>query len=329
MSLLEVHNLVKHFPVHGGLLNRVQKKVHAVNGVSLTVNQGEILGVVGESGCGKSTLGKTILRLTDPTSGQVLFDGIDVSKLSQAELRNQIRSRMQIVFQDPYSSLNPRMTARATLKEVLKKHQSITSSEMEEKIDELLLKVGLNPEVKGRYPHEISGGQKQRLGIARALAVEPEFIIADEPISALDVSIQAQILNLLTDLQLEFGLTMMFISHDLKVVNYFCDRMLVMYLGHVVEQLPCGDASKQARHPYTQALMNANPIDHPEQRHDRTPLEGDLPSPYNPPKGCPFVTRCPVVEDRCRTEMPPLVQLGDNHQAACWAITNETATVEN
>jgi oligopeptide/dipeptide ABC transporter ATP-binding protein len=328
--LLEVHNLVKHFPVRGGILNRVVGHVHAVNGVSLTVKRGEILGVVGESGCGKSTLGKLVLRLIEPTSGSIRFDGTEITGLGHAEMM-PFRRRMQIVFQDPYSSLNPRKTVRMMLREALKFHRVVRSSEIEATIDELIRKVGLRPDAKDKFPHEFSGGQRQRLGIARALALRPEFIVCDEPVSALDVSIQAQVLNLMMGLKEEFGLTLLFISHDLKVIEHFCDRVLVMYLGHVVEEMACErlhneDGSVGALHPYTNALLGANPIDDPDERRPLTVLQGDVPSPYDLPKGCPFAGRCPRAMDKCRSEMPPLVErptIGNgaaSHKVACWAV---------
>ncbi len=319
MALIEVDNLVKHFPKRGGFLNRVISKVHAVNGVSFEIRRGETLGVVGESGCGKSTLGKSLIRLLDLTSGRVTYDGQEISSLSYRQLM-PFRKQMQIIFQDPNASLNPRQTVSAMLREIVRFHQIVAAGEMDKFIETLIAKVGLHADDKDKYPHEFSGGQRQRIGIARALAVEPEFIVADEPVSALDVSIQAQVLNLLMDLKDEFKLTMLFVSHDLKVIDHFCDRMLVMYLGYVVEELSCDDIENQARHPYSKALLEAIPVNDPDERHKLTPLEGDVPSPYNPPKGCPFVTRCPVKEERCATDMPPLVELGDNHRAACWLV---------
>ncbi len=318
--LLSVSNLVKHFPVRGGILNRVIGNVHAVNGVSFSVNKGEIVGVVGESGCGKSTLGKAVIRLSEPTSGSILFDGTDITRLSHAELM-PFRRRMQIIFQDPYSSLNPRLTVRKLLREAIQFHNIVPPEHHESYIDELIAKVGLRRDAKDKFPHEFSGGQRQRLGIARALALKPEFLIADEPVSALDVSIQAQVLNLMMDLKREFGLTILFISHDLKVIEHFCDRVLVMYLGHIVESLPCDDLHTRARHPYTRALLGANPIDDPDQRGSRplTILQGDVPSPFNPPKGCAFAGRCPHVLDRCRSDRPVLEPRDDGHHVACWA----------
>ncbi len=319
MPLLEVKNLVKHFPVRGGLLNRVLKKVHAVNGVSFTIEKGEILGVVGESGCGKSTLGKLIIRLLEATEGEVLYDGQPIMHLSPSALL-EYRQRMQMIFQDPHASLNPRMTVGNAVREVLAFHKIVPRQKLTSKVKELFSQVGVNLDSINRYPHEFSGGQKQRVGIARALAVNPEFIIADEPVSALDVSIQAQVLNVLMDLKDKFDLTMLFISHDLKVVDHFCDRMLVMYLGFILEEVPCQDIHADALHPYTKALLGANPVSDPANRHELTVLEGEVPSPYNPPQGCPFVTRCPLVTDQCRTEMPPLVEHAEGHRVACWEV---------
>ncbi len=319
MPLIQVQNLVKHFPKHGGFLNRVIAKVHAVNGVSFDVHRGETLGVVGESGCGKSTLGKVIVRLLDPTSGSVTYDGAVISGLDYGEMM-PYRKRMQIIFQDPNSSLNPRMTVEKMLREVVRFHKIVPSEAVDAYIDELIAKVGLRDDDRQKYPHEFSGGQRQRIGIARALAVKPEFIVADEPVSALDVSIQAQVLNLLMDLKDEFSLTLLFISHDLKVIDHLCDRMLVMYLGHVVEEMPCDDIYREALHPYTKALLVSNPISDPDDRRELTVLEGEVPSPYDPPPGCPFVTRCPLREARCDTEMPPLEAKADGHRVACWAV---------
>ncbi len=319
MPLLEIKNLVKHFPVRGGLLNRVLKKVHAVNGVSFTIEKGEILGVVGESGCGKSTLGKLIIQLLDATAGEVTFKGRAITHLTASELL-PFRRQMQMIFQDPHASLNPRMTVGSAVSEVLAFHKVVPRQELAAKVRELFSQVGVNLDSIDRYPHEFSGGQKQRVGIARALAVNPEFIIADEPVSALDVSIQAQVLNVLMDLKDEFDLTMLFISHDLKVVDHFCDRMLVMYLGFILEEVPCQDIHADALHPYTKALLGANPVSDPEKRHELTVLEGEVPSPFHPPQGCPFVTRCPLVTEQCHAEMPPLVERAVGHRVACWEV---------
>ncbi|MEL7472010.1 MAG: oligopeptide/dipeptide ABC transporter ATP-binding protein [Planctomycetota bacterium] len=325
VALLEVNNLVKKFPIRGGLLNRVVKHVHAVSDVSFEVRSGETLGIVGESGCGKSTLGKCVLRLIEPTEGQVAFEGEEITGLSYDRLM-EFRRKMQIIFQDPYSSLNPRLTVGQTLAEAMRFHGVVSRDEMSDAIDELILKVGLRPDSRVKFPHEFSGGQRQRIGIARALSVKPDFLVADEPVSALDVSIQAQVLNLMKDLKAEFGLTMVFISHDLKVVEHFCDRVLVMYLGRVVEELSTEGLHQNAKHPYTRALLGANPIDDPDDRRPLTVLQGDVPSPINPPPGCPFQTRCPKVMDRCRSEMPPLERHGETHSVACWAVENPTET---
>lgn len=317
--LVRVENAVKHFPKRGGLFNQVIAKVHALNDVSFTIKKGQTLGVVGESGCGKSTLGKVVIRLHEPTSGKIFFDGVDISNMSHRQLR-PIRQRMQMIFQDPNSSLNPRMTVETILKEVILLHEIVAESEIDATIDQLLNKVGLRIDDKTKYPHEFSGGQKQRIGIARALAVNPEFIIADEPVSALDVSIQAQVLNLMMDLKEELGLTLLFVSHDLKVIDHFCDSMLVMYLGNIVEEMPCEDIHAHALHPYTRALLSCNPITDPDQRGELTVLEGEVPSPYHPPVGCPFVTRCPLRTEKCETENPPLLDRGNGHRVACWEV---------
>jgi len=319
MNLLEVDNLVKHFPVRGGVLNTVQAHVHAVNGVSFDVKRGEVLGVVGESGCGKSTVGKCVIRLLDPTSGAIRYDGTDLAKLDHTEMM-PFRGRMQIVFQDPYSSLNPRLTVAGALKEAILFHGVVEKAELEDYIVELLRTVGLRPDDRTKFPHEFSGGQRQRIGVARALAVKPEFIVADEPVSALDVSIQAQVLNLLSDLKEKLGLTMLFVSHDLKVIEHFCDRVIVMYLGYVVETLGCENLHVRAEHPYTRALLGANPVDDPDDRRPLTVLKGDVPSPFDLPQGCPFASRCPLVMDRCREEMPPLERKKSGHEVACWAV---------
>ncbi|MEX2217200.1 MAG: oligopeptide/dipeptide ABC transporter ATP-binding protein [Phycisphaerales bacterium] len=319
--LVEVRNLVKHFPVRGGILNTVQARVHAVNGVSFSIAKGETVGVVGESGCGKSTLGKLIIRLIESTSGQVLYGGRDITTLDHAAMV-PIRRRMQIIFQDPYSSLNPRQTVAGILREAVLFHGVVPKAQVEPYIDQVIAQVGLRPEAKGKFPHEFSGGQRQRIGIARALALLPEFIVADEPVSALDVSIQAQVLNLMMDLKDQLGLTLLFISHDLKVIEHFCDRVIVMYLGHIVEELPCQDLHERAKHPYTRALLGANPIDDPDERRPLTVLRGDVPSPISPPPGCPFAGRCPLVMDRCRVEMPPLEPrpAAPGQHVACWAV---------
>lgn len=318
--LVQAERLSKYFPVRKGLLGKTQF-LRAVDGVSLYVRHGETLGLVGESGCGKSTLGRSILRLTEPTYGRLLFDNKDITHLSQRELR-PLRRRMQIVFQDPYSSLNPRMTVRAIVGEALSIHKlANTKEEREKRIIELLDRVGLQRTALDRYPHEFSGGQRQRIGIARALAVEPEFIVCDEPISALDVSIQAQIVNLLLDLQDELGLSYLFISHDLKVVEYMAHRVAVMYLGRIVEVAPARELYERRHHPYTRALLSAIPVPDPERRRLRVLLEGDVPSPLSPPAGCAFHPRCPRAEPgKCDVDSPTLSELepGSHHRVACF-----------
>ncbi len=317
-AFIKAENLVKKFPVRGGMLNRVINHVHAVTDVSFTIAQGETLGVVGESGCGKSTLGKMVIRLLEPTSGKVSIQGQEITGLDHQRMMS-VRRRMQIIFQDPYSSLNPRLTVRSLLKEAISFHGIVDNAQMDSYIDELIATVGMRPESKDKFPHEFSGGQRQRLGIARALALKPEFIVADEPVSALDVSIQAQVLNLMKDLKEQFGLTMMFISHDLKVVEHFCDQVMVMYLGRVMEKIPSDKLREECEHPYTRALLGSNPIDDPDERRPLTVLEGDVPSPLNPPPGCPFAGRCPEVMDHCRVEMPPLQYRVNGQAVACWA----------
>ncbi|RNC81437.1 MAG: ATP-binding cassette domain-containing protein [Phycisphaera sp.] len=317
-AFVHAERIHKRFPVHGGILNRVVANVHAVTDVSFSIARGETLGVVGESGCGKSTLGKMVIRLLEPTEGRVYLAGSEITGLDHKQMMS-VRRRMQIIFQDPYSSLNPRLTVRGLLKEAISFHNIVTPDKMESYIDELIATVGMRPESKDKFPHEFSGGQRQRLGIARALALKPEFIVADEPVSALDVSIQAQVLNLMKDLKEQLGLTMMFISHDLKVVEHFCDNVMVMYLGRVMEKIQSDRLREHAEHPYTRALLGSNPIDDPDERRPLTVLQGDVPSPLNPPPGCPFAGRCPEVQDRCRTEMPPLEMRVNGQAVACWA----------
>ncbi len=317
--LLRVENLVKRFEKGGGWLSGPRRRVYAVNGISLNIERGEVLGVVGESGCGKSTLGKCILRLIPPTSGRVLFDGVDVTAASPRELRT-LRRRMQMVFQDPYSSLNPRMTARAMLREVLAFHGTVPRERIDQRVVELLEDVELGADALHRFPHEFSGGQRQRLNIARALAVDPDFVVADEPVSALDVSVQAQILNLLQDLQRKRKLTLLFISHDLKVVEHVCDRVMVVYRGFCVEEIAAERLYDHAVHPYTRALLEAIPPDDPCERKEPALLRGDVPSPSAPVVGCPFVARCPIAEPRCREENPPLESHEAGHRVACWAV---------
>jgi oligopeptide/dipeptide ABC transporter ATP-binding protein len=320
--LVQAIDLVKHFPITGGILGREVARVHAVNGVNFELTKGECVGLVGESGCGKSTLGKTLVRLLEPTAGKILFDGTDITDLDYKHLR-PLKRRMQMIFQDPYGSLNPRMTIETILREALQFHAIVPPEEISKKIDKLLDLAGLSREVRRKYPHEFSGGQRQRVGIARALTVDPEFILADEPVSALDVSIQAQILNLLEDLRQELQLSYLFVSHDLKVVQHFCDRVLIMYLGYVVEEIPCDDLEADVKHPYSRALLGAIPVDDPRDRVEREILEGDVPSPIELPSGCPFSTRCPKVEDRCRKDNPELVTIGKTHKVACHLIQPE------
>ena len=316
-ALLKVDKLVKHFPVKGGVFSRTVDKVHAVDGVSFHIAAGETLGMVGESGCGKSTTGRCVLRLIAPTSGRIWFDGKDVTDVNKMQLRALARD-MQIIFQDPYASLNPRMTVGAIVGEALIIHQlAARAKERDDRVVELLETVGLHPDHLRRYPHEFSGGQRQRIGIARALAVKPKLIICDEPVSALDVSIQAQVINLLEDLQEKMGLTYLFIAHDLSVVEHISQRVAVMYLGRIVEIAPSRDLYTTPRHPYTEALLSAVPIPDPTVRRKRVVLEGDVPSPINPPAGCHFHPRCPRAQERCKVEAPVLREMAPGCQAAC------------
>jgi len=316
--LLSVTNLTKHFPVGGGLFGRRQNPVRAVDGVSFDVYSGETLGLVGESGCGKSTTGRVILRLLEPTSGSVRFDGEDVFALDPGSLR-RLRRKMQIIFQDPFSSLNPRMTIGAIVREGLTIHRIAEGSAADARVRELLDEVGLRPEYAARYPHEFSGGQRQRVGIARALSVEPKFIVCDEPVSALDVSVQAQVVNLLQDLQKERGLSYLFIAHDLSVVEHIADRVAVMYLGKIVELASGDDLYREPLMPYTQALLSAVPVPDPEVKKSRIVLTGDVPSPANPPSGCVFHPRCthPQKDAACAAIVPPLEEKAPGHWAAC------------
>ncbi len=314
--LLQVSDLKKHFPIRGGVLQRVVNSVKAIDGVSFEVRKGEVLGLVGESGSGKTTVGRTVLRLEQATEGSVRFRGEDVMAASPARMRS-LRKQMQIVFQDPYASLNPREKISEVLTHPLKLHNIGTPSERAERVASLMRKVGLSEDQLERYPHEFSGGQRQRIGIARALAVEPEFIVADEPVSALDVSIQAQVINLLEDLKQDFNLTMLFIAHDLGVIQHICDRVVVMYLGKVMEIAPADELYSNPRHPYTKALLSAVPVAHPRLRRPRVRLKGDIPSPIDPPSGCVFRTRCPVAKPECAQIVPELRKLGPDHASAC------------
>ena len=309
MNLLEIKNLKKSFPVSGSFFSKDVGAVKAVNDVSLSIAKGKVLGLVGESGCGKSTLGRCILRLIEPDSGEVYYEGRDILGLTGREMKGKRRD-MQIIFQDPYASLNPRMTVGDAIGEGLVVHKIAKGKEKREKILELLSMVGLRPDSIDKYPHEFSGGQRQRMGIARALALYPKFIVADEPVSALDVSIQAQIINLLERLKNELGLTYLFISHDLRIVEHLCDRVAVMYLGEIVEIADTSDIYSNPLHPYTRALLSAIPVADPESKRERVILTGDLPSPMYPPNGCPFHPRCIHVMDRCKTEAPALKEEG-------------------
>ncbi len=321
--LVEIEHLKVYFPIKSGLvLDRHVGDIRAVDDVSLTIRRGETLGLVGESGCGKSTVGRTILRLYNPTEGRIVFDGQDLSKLSENELR-PLRRRMQMVFQDPFASLNPRHSVGRIVGEPIRTHHLLNRQETSRRVRELLGTVGLPPDAAGRYPHEFSGGQRQRIGLARAIAVNPDFVVADEPVSALDVSIQAQIINLLEQLQEEFDLTYLFIAHDLAVVRHISDRIAVMYLGWIVEVSPADELYDNPLHPYTISLLSAVPIPDPVVEKQREPilLAGDLPSPASPPPACRFHTRCPFVQPtRCRDEIPPLRRLAEGHEVAChWA----------
>jgi oligopeptide transport system ATP-binding protein len=322
-ALLKVQNLKMHFPItHGIIIQRRVGAVKAVDGITFDIKRGETLGLVGESGCGKSTTGRAILQLYQPTAGDVFFEGENLTALKGEALR-RMRRRMQMIFQDPYASLNPRMTVGDIIGEPLVVHNISKGKERRERVQELLRVVGLNPYFVNRYPHEFSGGQRQRIGVARALAVNPDFIVCDEPISALDVSIQAQIINLLEDLQAEFNLTYLFIAHDLSVVRHISDRIAVMYLGKIMELTDRHRLYNEPLHPYTQALLSAVPIPDPvvEETRQRIILEGDVPSPVNPPVGCNFNTRCPVVMDICKEQEPEFKDLGNEHWVACWRHT--------
>jgi oligopeptide/dipeptide ABC transporter ATP-binding protein len=313
--LIEVDGLAKHFPT-GGMLPWRRGAIRAVDGVSFAIGRGEVVGLVGESGSGKSTVGRALLRLIEPSAGSIRFDGTEITALGGAALR-RLRRRMQIVFQDPYASLDPRRRVEDIIGDVLDIHGLARGAARRARVAELLAQVGLSPEHLDRFPHQFSGGQRQRIGIARALAVAPDFIVADEPVSALDVSVQAQIVNLLVELRRRLGLTMLFISHDLAVVEHLSDRVIVLYLGRIMEMAPARAIYAAPRHPYTQALLSAAPMPDPDAPRRRILLSGDLPSPANPPPGCVFSTRCPLATDACRREVPPLVERAPGHFSAC------------
>jgi len=319
LDLVKVQDLVKHFPVRGGVLRRVVDWVQAVDGVSFTIREGETLGLVGESGCGKSTVGRTLLYLLEPTSGTVQFEGVNVFGLGKQELKT-LRRDMQIIFQDPYASLNPRRPISDSVMAGLNIHNIGTHNERAEMVMDMLHRVGLEDYHAHRYPHEFSGGQRQRIGIARAIILNPKFIICDEPVSALDVSIQSQVLNLLQDLQDEFGLTYLFIAHNLSVVEHISDRVAVMYLGKIVELAPRQDLYDNPLHPYTQALISAIPIPKPNLERERIILQGEVPSPLNPPSGCRFHPRCPVAMERCSVEEPEFLEYRPDHWVACFQV---------
>jgi len=317
--LLSVQNLKKYFPTHQGVFSSVAAYVKAVDDVSFIINKGETFGLVGESGCGKTTAGRAILRLIEPDAGTIRFEGIDLMSLGKQDLRRKRRD-MQLIFQDPYASLNPRMTIRSIVGEPFAIHDIASGSEREDRVADLMKTVGLQPTVLNRYPHEFSGGQRQRIGIARALALKPKLIVADEPVSALDVSIQAQIINLLADLQEQFGLTYLFISHAIPVIEHISTRIGVMYLGKLVEVGTSAQICTAPQHPYTQALLKAVPIPDPAAKKQRVILSGDVPTPIDPPPGCRFHTRCPIAVDRCKVEEPPLRQIADGRVAACHLV---------
>ncbi|ETX04687.1 MAG: peptide ABC transporter substrate-binding protein [Candidatus Entotheonella gemina] len=315
-TLLEVHDLKKHFPIKGGVFSKTIGHVYAVDGISFTLQSGETLGLVGESGCGKSTTGRTILRLIEPTEGSVKFEGQEITDLDKGNMRS-LRREMQIIFQDPYASLNPRMTVGSIIGEPLEIHKIAKGSEKEDQVATLLEKVGLRSEDMRKYPHEFSGGQRQRIGIARALGLNPKLIVCDEPVSALDVSIQAQVINLLEDLQEEFGLSYLFIAHNLNVVEHISNRVAVMYLGKIVELTTDTELYANPQHPYTEALLSAVPVPDPTVEKRRIILQGDVPSPINPPSGCHFHTRCPYKEKICEEEVPEFKDIGGGHWVSC------------
>ena len=317
---VQVKNLKKWFPIQKGFLRRTIGHTRAVDGVSLNVESGQTMGLVGESGCGKTTLGRALLRLIEPTSGQALFDDVDITKFGQNDLRSW-RANAQMIFQDPFSSLNPKMRIESILNEPYLIHRlTKTKEERRKNVEELLDTVGLSKDALSKFPHEFSGGQRQRIGVARAIAVNPKFIVADEPVSALDVSVQAQIINLLQELQEKRGITFLFVSHDLRVVEYFSHNVTVMYLGKVMEVLPAMDLRRFASHPYTKALLSAIPTMDVDRKRTRIVLDGDVPDPANPPTGCVFHPRCPIAEERCRQQVPDLRKVGSNQMAACHLI---------
>jgi peptide/nickel transport system ATP-binding protein len=315
-TLLDIKDLRKYFPIRGGIFSRVVANVKAVQDISFTVGKGEVVGLVGESGSGKTTAGRSILRLIEPTAGQIIFDGTDIASVPKSQMR-EYRKKMQIIFQDPFASLNPRMSVGDIIGEAMQIHNLARGKDREDRVASLLERVGLSPAHMRRYPHEFSGGQRQRIGIARALAVDPLFIVADEPVSALDVSIQAQVVNLLQDLKDDLGLTLLFIAHDLGVVEYISDKVIVMYLGKIMEIAPSKELYANPIHPYTEALLSAVPIPDPTVKRDRILLQGDIPSPINPPSGCVFRTRCPIAIEDCKHVDPPLEEVTPGHFKAC------------
>ena len=315
-TLISIRSLKKYFPIHEGFLSKNTKTVKAVDGVSLDIDRGEILGLVGESGCGKTTLGRMSINLIKPTSGEIFFDGVDILKLDNPGLK-ALRPKMQIIFQDPFGSLNPRFTVERIIGEAMMVHGLAERSNLRSKVTEIMQKVGLPGSFINRYPHEFSGGQRQRIGIARALSLHPRYLVCDEPVSALDVSIQAQIINLLQELQEKENISILFISHDLNVVKHLSHRTAVMYLGQIVETAPTKILNKNAAHPYTRALLAAKPSTNPKELSSHIPLSGDVPSPLNPPSGCHFHTRCPEATDRCKTEQPTPFQLEERHTVQC------------